>query len=983
MSGSRLSASTRQESCLNGSLRQKITYSCLAVLILAGVGALVWWFSPANSIPRYERMSLLDLRRHLETAPNDASGWHVMGLRLAHDGDAGLAEGALRHAVELKPGDFEAATALGELLTSVGKYPEAFQLLKQVASSRPTYAPAHRALGILYRRRGSYHHAVEEFHAVLQSDPKDGDVWYQTAHCYWNMQQVANARNALTEALKIDPGNPAFITLNGNILAAVGNFPEGVAQISRAVEIAPDNLNANASLATLLLQHGSSNEDLVKAEKSLQSIEKANPEYALLPYFHGQLESKRGNWLEAIRHLENALKVSPGYNPVYLALSQAYRRVKRSGEADKLQQIYVTREATQKEIENLKTEMGGARAKRQTLRQAGGTAVQTGRVLRGSCEPGDLQSSRAWGEICPRAYRDTAENHRRDASRSKLRRPRRELPSMIRMRSKTYLAPFALLFALGLAGCPSNPARPVVPQAGVTPAQSSSSGSSAIQFEDATQKSGVDFELSARGKTPLTILDTSGGGCAFLDYDQDGWPDILLVGPGRASLFHNERNGTFKDATSVANLPQRRWMGCAVGDYDGDGLPDIFLTGYRCAALLRNRGGGVFEDTTKASGIDGLSWSMSAAFADFNGDGRLDLFVGQYVEFNEKSQQLCALGSNKTACGPEIYPALSGKLFLNLGGGRFKAAPWKDTGKTWGALATDLMGNGKPSLYLANDMMQGDLWVQKPEGWKNIGVASATAYDGRGLMQGGMGVDSADYDRDGKIDLLVTNYYMQAASLYHNDGEELFTVTSDKTGLGPPTMPNVKFGGGFADFDNDGWQDIFIASGHVRDNIKQHDSSQSYPQPMQLFRNENGRFTEASEGLKSANLRSVVGRGVSFGDYDGDGKIDVLICNLEGKAVLLRNVSKAGHWLNVRLKSSGKNRFGIGAIVSLKGVSPPMIREIRTSGSVLSAFDPCAHFGLGASSGPVTIEIRWPDGKKQIAIAPGADREITVFESKN
>ena len=537
-----------------------------------------------------------------------------------------------------------------------------------------------------------------------------------------------------------------------------------------------------------------------------------------------------------------------------------------------------------------------------------------------------------------------------------------------------------LIFGLATTGCLPKSDHPPASTNVARPANSPSSGSG-LHFEEVAQKTGVNFELSNHGKSPLSILGTAGGGCAFIDYDQDGWPDILLVGPGRASLFHNEQNGAFKEVTSTSGLPQKHWMGCAVGDYDGDGLPDIFLTGYQCAALMHNLGGGKFEDVTRAAGISGLSWSISAAFADLNGDGRLDLFVGQYLDFSEKSQQLCLLGTRKTACGPEIYSPQSGKLFLNIDGKHFKSAPWKDTGKTWGALVSDLMGNGKPTIYLANDMMPGDLWVQKNGAWKNIGVASATAFDIRGLKQGGMGVDSADYDRDGKLDLLVTNYYMQAASLYHNDGEELFTVASDTTGLGPPTMPNVKFGCGFADFKNDGWPDIFIASGHVRDNIKDHDASQSYAQPMQLFRNDKGRFVEVPEALAAFNQNPIVGRGVSFADYDRDGKTDILVCNLEGKALLLHNVSKAGHWLNVRLKSSGKNRFGIGAMVSLKDVSPPLIREIRTSGSVMSALDPCAHFGLGDQTGPVTIEIRWPNGKKQTEFSQKIDTELVIVQS--
>ena len=329
--------------------------SAIASMILIGIA---WWYSPPNASTRYERMSLLDLRNHLDSAPKDATGWHVFALRLAHDGDAGLAESALRQALELNPKDPEAATALGELLISTARYPEASQWLKQTIGNRPQYIPAHRALGLLYRKRGSYAHAIEEFQTVLKADEKDGDIWYQSAHCYWNMQQVANTQNALKKALQAEPDNPAYLTLSGNVQAAVGNLQPGIAQIARAVALAPTNLTAHESLVTLLIQHGSGNEDMTKIEQSLKKIAILNPNYPLLPYFNGQLEAKRGNWLAAIPYLEESVTQTPSYDAAYLALSQAYRRVKRTAEADKMQQTYEMRQTTQKAIDDVKEELG-------------------------------------------------------------------------------------------------------------------------------------------------------------------------------------------------------------------------------------------------------------------------------------------------------------------------------------------------------------------------------------------------------------------------------------------------------------------------------------------------------------------------------------------------------------------------------------------------------------------------------------------------
>ncbi len=537
----------------------------------------------------------------------------------------------------------------------------------------------------------------------------------------------------------------------------------------------------------------------------------------------------------------------------------------------------------------------------------------------------------------------------------------------------------AALLCLVLCGCgkPHPPAPTPPPQSpSGTP---SPAASTSLRFVSAAQEAGIHFTLGHQGRSPLTLLETSGGGCAWLDYDGDGWPDALLVGPHNLALYHNEHNGKFTDVTRISGLKtDAYWMGCAVGDYDGDGKPDIFLTGYRCCALYRNLGNGRFEDVTKESGIDGLDWSMSAAFADLSGTGRLDLFVSQYVKFDADTPQICQVANMRSACGPEMYAALSGKLFRNIDGRHFRAVPWKDTGKTWGVLASDLLNQGHPALYLANDQMPGDLWTRDAAGWQDVGTKSGTAFDGQGHVQGGMGVDSGDYDNDGRLDLVVTTYFEQAISLYHNDGDGLFSFTSGTTGLGPATMPYVKFGVGFADLDNDGWLDLMVTSGHVRDNVHDFDASQTYAQPIQIFQNHQGHFTDVTAQTGEWAKIPLVGRGLAFADYDRDGRADALICNLEGEAVLLHNQSAPQNWLDVQLQSSGANRFGLGARITLLANGHKQLREIRTSGSVLSALPPVAHFGLGAYKGPVSLEMRWPDGKTQHVDVAATNTLVTI-----
>lgn len=540
-----------------------------------------------------------------------------------------------------------------------------------------------------------------------------------------------------------------------------------------------------------------------------------------------------------------------------------------------------------------------------------------------------------------------------------------------------------LLLLLTLQGCTGKQNDPAHSQ-NTSSAPPTTTVSSPIKFASVAEKSGIHFSLGYNGKTPLTILETSPGACAFVDFDSDGWPDVLLAGPDKVALYHNRGDSTFEDVTAKSGLRQKGfWIGCAVGDYDDDGRPDLFLTGYHSHALYRNLGPPsptLFTDVTAQSGLANLEWSQSAAFADLNGDNRLDLFVGQYLHFGPDTQQICQVGSTRSACGPEVYKELSGKLFLNVDGKHFRPVPWKDTGKTWGVLASDLLQTGKPALYLANDMMPGDLWTLQNGTWQDAGPSSGTAYDAQGHLQGGMGVDSGDYDNDGRLDLIVTTYFAQAISLYHNDGEGLFTVASNTTGIGPPTMPYVGFGIGFIDLDNDGWLDLLITNGHVRDNVHDFDASQGYAQPVQVFRNEEGRrFREVSQAAGDVAALKAVGRGTAFADYNHDGKIDVLVCNLNGSALLLENQSTTGHWLDVRLKSSGANREGLGALITLEAGGKKQIREIRTNGSVLAARDPIAHFGLGEHIGPVTLTIRWPDGKSQKVEVSSVDRTIIVI----
>lgn len=522
----------------------------------------------------------------------------------------------------------------------------------------------------------------------------------------------------------------------------------------------------------------------------------------------------------------------------------------------------------------------------------------------------------------------------------------------------------ALLATLILMqGCGGTAPKPDPVQGnGARPAAAAPGGGS-IRLRDTARELGINFSLGHNGRSPLTILETAGGGGAFADFDGDGWPDLILAGPHRVALYRNIKGRRFADITAGSRIRSNGyWMGCTTGDYNGDGRIDLFLTGYRCAALYRNEGGGRFTDVTAAAGLPASGWSLSAALADVDLDGDLDLYVSGYVDYGPHTLRLCRLGSIESACGPEVYRAQSGMLYLNENG-RFAAVPgWRDTGKTWGVLVSRLTEDRRPGIYLANDMMPGDLWVHRGGRWRNIGPETGTAYDAQGHLQGGMGIDSGDYNNDGLLDLIVTTFFAQPTSLYRGDGGDLFTPVSGPAGLVQATTPLVAFGVALSDLDCDGYQDLVIASGHVRDNIAQFDGSQSYPQPLLVLRNERGRFVDVSSTALDSPHERLVGRGLSTGDYDRDGRPDVLVCDLEGRARLLHNESTGGNWLALELRSPGKNRHGLGALVRARQAGRSQIRELRTNGSVLSALEPAVHFGFGEDAGAIDLDVEWPAG---------------------
>ena len=506
---------------------------------------------------------------------------------------------------------------------------------------------------------------------------------------------------------------------------------------------------------------------------------------------------------------------------------------------------------------------------------------------------------------------------------------------------------------------------------------------------DVAARAGLHYQWTIPGPRPLDILQTIGNGCAFLDYNNDGNLDVLLIGP-KLALYKGDGHGHFTDVTHETCLDKLtgHFLGCAVGDYDNDGYDDVYVSGYRTGLLLHNEHGRGFKDVTRAAGLAAQPWGSSAAFGDIDNDGRLDLYVGDYAQFDPKvSHRTCLDHGVSTGCGPSSYPAEHGVLYHNDGQGRFHDATrdWglqRSDGKTLGAAFADYDASGRPSLYLANDETPGDLYHNQGRKFEEVGRPSGTAYDGRFRTHAGMGIDWSDYDNDSRPDLFSDAFLGEPKSVFHNEGHGLFQDRSTSLLLASATLPYVAFGAKWLDFDNDGWDDLIIANGHVFDNIARAEKTASYREPTQLFRNDRGRlFQNLSSSAGPALLRPIVGRGLAVGDFDNDGRVDVLVVDAEGTPLLLHNESvPVGHWLSLKLVGTRSNRDGIGASVTVVAGGLTQTRTCHTDGSFLSASDVRVHVGLGQATSVPTLTVSWPSGQRDVFHHVQADQSLRLVE---
>jgi enediyne biosynthesis protein E4 len=528
-------------------------------------------------------------------------------------------------------------------------------------------------------------------------------------------------------------------------------------------------------------------------------------------------------------------------------------------------------------------------------------------------------------------------------------------------------------------------------------------------FEDITPKSGIRFKHEASRTSQKYLPESMSGGVAMFDYDNDGWLDMFFVNGARIEdpmprgaapdksdprfwnrLYHNNRDGTFTDVTETAGLQGRLYgMGVATGDYDNDGNVDLLVTNLGGNTLYHNNGDGSFTDVTPKAGVGGSGWCTGACFVDYDRDGRLDLIVTRYVEWDFSSNVFC--GEHKPGyrayCHPDQFNAISYLVFHNNGDGTFTDVSKKSgiagsPGKGLGIAINDFDGDGWPDVFVANDSVAEQLFRNNHDGtFSEVALMSGLAYDQNGHVFAGMGADFGDYENTGWPSVFVNALANQKYKLFRNVKGDFEDVT-DSIGIGASTMSHSGWGAKWIDFDNDGRLDLFVAQGHVMDNIELTEPRLRYRESPLLLKNESTRFRDVSEQGGSAFRVPLAARGAAFGDLDNDGRIDVAInCN-DGPAMILRNQDNSGnHWLTLNLVGSASNRDGLGAkvrLVSDNGAQQTAF--VTTAGSYISASDKRVHFGLGPQKKVHLIEIAWPSGTAQKLESIAADQIITVRE---
>ena len=538
-----------------------------------------------------------------------------------------------------------------------------------------------------------------------------------------------------------------------------------------------------------------------------------------------------------------------------------------------------------------------------------------------------------------------------------------------------------------------------------------------IVFQDVSEESGLSRWRHTMGGTPekTFIIEENGSGVGLIDYDNDGWLDIYMVNgstydamkgtspPPRAALFHNNHDGTFTDVAAAAGVTNERWgFGVAVGDFDNDGWPDLFVSNFGKNRLYRNNHDGTFTDIAERAGVTLGNWSDGPTWGDYDGDGRLDLFVPGYVHYDlahppvggseTTGGRYCVFRGVNIMCGPRGLKGEPDHLFHNNGDGTFtdvsNKAGVEDKAGHYGitSLFADVNNDGRPDLLVTNDSTSNYLYLNKGDGtFEDASYASGFAFDENGHEKANMGLAIGDYRNDGNLSIYVTAFMDDYNPLYRNDGDASFSEISYQMGIADITIPFLGWGDGFLDYDNDGWQDIFVGNGHVYTFVDKSDWGSSYAQRSLLFHNIQGKKLELMAAVRGSALATpYVARGVAFGDLFNNGRIDVVINQIDRPGVLLRNVSNDGnHWVAFKLIGGPKSpRDAVGTTLYLKAGGMRQRGDVLSGGSYASSNDQRVHFGLGKNKSVDDVEVRWPNGAVEHLKLPRVDRFFAVQEGR-
>ena len=527
-----------------------------------------------------------------------------------------------------------------------------------------------------------------------------------------------------------------------------------------------------------------------------------------------------------------------------------------------------------------------------------------------------------------------------------------------------------------------------------------------VKFVDVAQSAGIHFRHDNAASPEKYLIETMGAGCAWIDYDQNGLLDLYLVNSAatrlytpkqalRSALYRNNGDGTFTDVTENARVGAEGLfgMGVAVGDYNNDGFPDLLVLGYGRCILYHNNGDGTFTDVTARAGVSNTGrWASSAAWFDYDNDGLLDLVIANYIDWSPDRNFWCGEHGPgmRSYCHPDDYNGQPPTLYHNNGDGTFTDVSQKSgvglkPGNGLGVVTFDYDDDGWQDVFIANDSMANFLFHNNRDGtFREVGYAAGVAVSADGLPEAGMGTDAADTTGNGRMDLIVTHLDSQLARLYRNRGDGTFDDATLQSQLGYATFHMSGFGARFMDYDNDGARDIFMANGHVLDNIERYNSSVHYAEPKLMFRNlGNGTFENVSERLGANFLLPCVSRGAAIGDFDNDGALDILVNNNGGAPQLLRNDGgNRNHWLQIFLIGTKSNRDAIGARVKLVAGNLTLYDQKKGGMSYQSAQDPRLHFGLADRQTVDLIEVRWPSGAATKLQNLKTDQVVTIKEGQ-